>query len=796
MFSEYQCILCCRLWCVLLRSCELYVLPLSCQGSSVIPHHLAEQKVVDHATRLKQRKVVFDGEDDSASDGESVDKSDIDASSEGEGEEGTDGNVMGLKLLAKTKQKKRKNKQKEKEANNSEGHSSADVSGLFDSEAIEDHTNVDFDEDYHGVEAEDDQASEDGSGGLVHSEAEEDNRHLEFEEDFSGEDSEDEEDGSNSTDEDVVGSDSDMDASDDDESDEFESFVVEDEEVLYASEDDGLDQLDEMAEMVSQKKRGAHFLEEDSIEEPMEAEQASPQKPGTSSRALHRATDGSLHLLSHQSATRKPSRPLQSRQGHLHPNLQPGRRKRHAHFMDHTDSGSDRSAEGEGMSGSKEGAKDESVSHSSSEELTSEVDEGEEGSNSEENEKEEVGEEEGEEEDEEGEEEEEKEENGEMESAADGDNLDSFSGALQWKTDLSTRAASSFLHRQQKKIDLQKLIYDPEHSICLQQIKDPLNEAEEGNELGGIFTPRVASTDIEHMQDVTRKSRVVAHDWTREDLVASMKDLMVTGRWGEEEDAQTLLQQDQDLYGDFEDLETGEKHGAKEGHVGGADEGEGPQNLLEKKRQLKEAFDKEYDDKEGEKDYFSELKDSYSRQAEMNRQEFEGIDENLRLQLEGARLGSYIRIETRGMPCEFVEDLDPHKPIIVGGLLPGETRLGYVTVRIKRHRWYKRILKSSDPLILSLGWRRFQTLPVYFKREDNLRQRYLKYTPEHLHCNATLYGPLTTPGTGLIGVQTVSDSGVSGVTSCTLHRYVDVRDVLPRYHVGMTAQSSHRIAWY
>ena len=71
--------------------------------------------MVDHMTGRMQRKVVFDGEDDSASDGESVDKSDIDASSEDEGEEGADGNVMGLKLLARTKQKKRKkNKQKEK----------------------------------------------------------------------------------------------------------------------------------------------------------------------------------------------------------------------------------------------------------------------------------------------------------------------------------------------------------------------------------------------------------------------------------------------------------------------------------------------------------------------------------------------------------------------------------------------------------------------------------------------------------------------------------------------------------
>ena len=74
--------------------------------------------------------------------------------------------------------------------------------------------------------------------------------------------------------------------------------------------------------------------------------------------------------------------------------------------------------------------------------------------------------------------------------------------------------------------------------------------------------------------------------------------------------------------------------------------------------------------------------DSYSGHAEMSQQEFEGSDESLRLQLEGARVGSYIQIETKEVPCEFIENLDPHQPIIVRGLLPGETRLGYVTVYI------------------------------------------------------------------------------------------------------------------
>jgi ribosome biogenesis protein BMS1 len=80
---------------------------------------------------------------------------------------------------------------------------------------------------------------------------------------------------------------------------------------------------------------------------------------------------------------------------------------------------------------------------------------------------------------------------------------------------------------------------------------------------------------------------------------------------------------------------------------------------------------------------------------------------------------------------------------------------------VKKHRWHAKTLKTRDPLVFSLGWRRFQSVPVYALADVGGRRRMLKYTPDHMHCLAAFYGPQAAPNTSFAAFQTLSSAVAS-----------------------------------
>lgn len=331
---------------------------------------------------------------------------------------------------------------------------------------------------------------------------------------------------------------------------------------------------------------------------------------------------------------------------------------------------------------------------------------------------------------------------------------DSDDNVPRWKSDLASRAQASFAQDTQRnrRRDWTKLIYmtSLSPSEILASKHATAHRAGDGDGMGDedFFTVVKKSDEQAQEEADTSKDPIDAEHlkaWEDEELLDSLRHLFITGSSSDAAPAEG----DEGLEGS--DAEEAEEAGE------GDDEAARAAALAKKKELLKRKFDEQYDDPEGTKmDFYEEQKDQMARQLELNRAEFEGIDPEARALVEGYRPGTYVRIELENVPCELVENFDPSYPIIVGGLLPSEERFGYIQVRIKRHRWYTRTLKTNDPLIFSMGWRRFQSIPIYSLDDHSIRMRMLKYTPEHMHCYATLYGPVSLPNTGFCAFNSVS----------------------------------------
>ncbi|KAJ3734936.1 GTP binding protein [Lentinula guzmanii] len=338
----------------------------------------------------------------------------------------------------------------------------------------------------------------------------------------------------------------------------------------------------------------------------------------------------------------------------------------------------------------------------------------------------------------------------------------------------------------------EELSSQPSSSLTAEAQKPETAAAEDD---GFFFTKKSANTvsdslDSDHL-DFSDKSKPTINPaelskWEDEEKLESIRGLFITGVDAPDGDG------DDEAGGDGEEGEGDDDKGGGDfvafEAVGGdpslttaafassstANSAAGPSScrdaLASKKAALKARFDEEYDDPSGPSmDFYSEKKAEISSQLELNRAEFAAItDLEARAQLEGYIPGTYVRIVLSSVPAELIQYFDPAYPLLLGGLLPAESHssepssFNFVQVRLKGHRWFTRPLKTNDPLIVSLGWRRFQTIPIYSLDDHSIRMRMLKYTPEHMHCYGTFWGPGVLPNTGFCAFNTVADGAETG----------------------------------
>ena len=301
---------------------------------------------------------------------------------------------------------------------------------------------------------------------------------------------------------------------------------------------------------------------------------------------------------------------------------------------------------------------------------------------------------------------------------------------------------------------------------------------------GGGAAPR-AGADGADVDDDGRKLAALVPSLKAGDLdgyYASTKLRFATGAapGGVDGDDGAAWDDDAPLHGDFEELDASS---SSDDDDDAAEEALSPQDAARKAAAEKKAAAMSLRDDDGdggagddaagdgddddeENTFLAEQRAALAKQKLSNEREFR--DDAARLGLEGLSSGQYVRVRLERVPCEFVDHLSPRRPVILGGLLPHEAApASLVTGRVRRHRWYGKVLKARDPVLFSCGWRRFQSAPLYsLEDERQTRSRYLKYTPEHMHCGATFWAPGIAPNSPLVGFHSLSSSSTTFRVSC------------------------------
>jgi ribosome biogenesis protein BMS1 len=286
------------------------------------------------------------------------------------------------------------------------------------------------------------------------------------------------------------------------------------------------------------------------------------------------------------------------------------------------------------------------------------------------------------------------------------DEEENGSSNLNWKEHLIAKAADNFYNH--RRVDLMKVVYSDEKLDFGDKINastpKELNAKQKANGKGvkdeesddEFFTIKEDEEEVQKTAIIDSCKSSLKYSnlskWEDEELLEALRNRFITGRLeGGDND-----NDDDEIYGDFEDLEAGNNNEGDSSYVSpfGKEDGEAPSEnedeteedaLARKKEMLKKKFDAEYDgeDDEADKgDFYEQEKAKIAEQLAINEKEFEDDDEETQAIVKGYRPGTYVRLKFSKVPCELVKNFNPTYPIIVGGLLANEDTYGFIQVRI------------------------------------------------------------------------------------------------------------------
>jgi ribosome biogenesis protein BMS1 len=296
---------------------------------------------------------------------------------------------------------------------------------------------------------------------------------------------------------------------------------------------------------------------------------------------------------------------------------------------------------------------------------------------------------------------------------SDDDDDDEEAAAVRWKSNIAETTQALHGNRPQyRTADLARLMYNESLSAgeILQRWRGEVQADEAEEDIEASDDEEFFKASKQENEDASNDNRAtpvydydqLALKWTLEDNIELLLQRFTTATLndanGENAGSDDDGPGDEDDEGDgaFEDLEVSDQDKPEPKPMESLEE-ERLKNA-KRKAELKLTFEEE--DREGfnndkaisrregvdteefgEDDFYDLQKARIQKQLDINKAEFEALDERQRVAVEGYKAGKYAQLIIEGVPAEFVENFNTRLPIIVGGLAATEDRFGFIQVR-------------------------------------------------------------------------------------------------------------------
>ncbi|KAI8974683.1 hypothetical protein BDB01DRAFT_806081 [Pilobolus umbonatus] len=145
--------------------------------------------------------------------------------------------------------------------------------------------------------------------------------------------------------------------------------------------------------------------------------------------------------------------------------------------------------------------------------------------------------------------------------------------------------------------------------------------------------------------------------------------------------------------------------------------------------------------------------------------------------------GTRITLWIHNVPVQAYESYNKTRPFIVFGLLQYEHKMSLLNIQMTRDNAYEGPIKSKDPVVMHMGFRRYQVRPIYSQNTNkgtNHVHKYERFAKLGRSFVASVYGPITFGKTPVMFYKETDNPNEPILVSSGIFMDVDVKRIIAK----------------